>query len=495
MPLFADHQVPPLTQAAERLGGLEALHGYLTARLLTPEDAPVEDWFVRGFAVGSLDALSEQTHEALYEALEAIAAALRAGNFRFPRGTGSADIALWCAGFVQGIEVAESFWCARNDDYLDAGKALLPIHAMINPDLREMFAEPGQADDASSLDEWSVLVAPSVRKIAIYHFADDEVLELLLSEDDPFYEQFRDEELAAADDQILLERLQDLHDEVPRVLIDECIRRGEAMIPRLHALLADESNWSPDSADDGVWWSLVHAMNILGAQSGEAAGAALAAGLAQLRKHGEDEIWDWFHPHYAQLSSGKEAHIRPVLCAIMEDGTVSAYGRSIALDWLVSTFRAGEEGLEEVLDRAAAIMGDPAQDPDLRELIVCTLLDHPRERHRSALLEQVRINDAGERGLDYAFGVADVEDAFNEPRRPARDPGHFLSFYDPIAIRQRKLMWLKEDERANGFASQSDDGLWAPVETYVRETPKLGRNDPCPCGSGRKYKKCCLNKG
>ena len=24
-----------------------------------------------------------------------------------------------------------------------------------------------------------------------------------------------------------------------------------------------------------------------------------------------------------------------------------------------------------------------------------------------------------------------------------------------------------------------------------REEPKVGRNDPCPCGSGKKYKKCC----
>lgn len=24
---------------------------------------------------------------------------------------------------------------------------------------------------------------------------------------------------------------------------------------------------------------------------------------------------------------------------------------------------------------------------------------------------------------------------------------------------------------------------------------KIGRNDPCPCGSGKKYKKCCINKG
>jgi len=28
-------------------------------------------------------------------------------------------------------------------------------------------------------------------------------------------------------------------------------------------------------------------------------------------------------------------------------------------------------------------------------------------------------------------------------------------------------------------------------ESYKRETPKVGRNEPCPCGSGLKYKKCC----
>ena len=28
-------------------------------------------------------------------------------------------------------------------------------------------------------------------------------------------------------------------------------------------------------------------------------------------------------------------------------------------------------------------------------------------------------------------------------------------------------------------------------EPVVRENPKVGRNDPCPCGSGRKFKKCC----
>jgi preprotein translocase subunit SecA len=29
-----------------------------------------------------------------------------------------------------------------------------------------------------------------------------------------------------------------------------------------------------------------------------------------------------------------------------------------------------------------------------------------------------------------------------------------------------------------------------PVAPYVREAPKVGRNDPCPCGSGKKFKQC-----
>jgi preprotein translocase subunit SecA len=28
------------------------------------------------------------------------------------------------------------------------------------------------------------------------------------------------------------------------------------------------------------------------------------------------------------------------------------------------------------------------------------------------------------------------------------------------------------------------------VKTIRRDEPKVGRNDPCPCGSGKKYKKC-----
>ena len=42
---------------------------------------------------------------------------------------------------------------------------------------------------------------------------------------------------------------------------------------------------------------------------------------------------------------------------------------------------------------------------------------------------------------------------------------------------------------------EMDFDYTAVSETMPLKTgPKIGRNDPCPCGSGKKYKKCCMNK-
>lgn len=32
---------------------------------------------------------------------------------------------------------------------------------------------------------------------------------------------------------------------------------------------------------------------------------------------------------------------------------------------------------------------------------------------------------------------------------------------------------------------------WMPLQQTIVKEKKIGRNDPCPCGSGKKYKKCC----
>ena len=39
------------------------------------------------------------------------------------------------------------------------------------------------------------------------------------------------------------------------------------------------------------------------------------------------------------------------------------------------------------------------------------------------------------------------------------------------------------------------DGLFTPQAPVLRDKPKIGRNDPCPCGSGKKFKQCCIGKG
>ena len=37
----------------------------------------------------------------------------------------------------------------------------------------------------------------------------------------------------------------------------------------------------------------------------------------------------------------------------------------------------------------------------------------------------------------------------------------------------------------------TDTTCCPPKNPFMRSTPKVGRNDPCPCGSGKKYKQCC----
>ena len=49
---------------------------------------------------------------------------------------------------------------------------------------------------------------------------------------------------------------------------------------------------------------------------------------------------------------------------------------------------------------------------------------------------------------------------------------------------------LAEFRKTNDIWYFYDGKMVAPGQ-FQRETPKVGRNDPCPCGSGKKFKKCC----
>jgi SEC-C motif len=51
-----------------------------------------------------------------------------------------------------------------------------------------------------------------------------------------------------------------------------------------------------------------------------------------------------------------------------------------------------------------------------------------------------------------------------------------------------------EDVDEEGFDQEYDEGervAWAAPVRQVISRPRVGRNSPCPCGSGTKYKRCC----
>jgi len=49
----------------------------------------------------------------------------------------------------------------------------------------------------------------------------------------------------------------------------------------------------------------------------------------------------------------------------------------------------------------------------------------------------------------------------------------------------------KQEKELKMSHSGDEDSKPRPVR---RKTRKVGRNEPCPCGSGKKYKKCCGRK-
>lgn len=52
----------------------------------------------------------------------------------------------------------------------------------------------------------------------------------------------------------------------------------------------------------------------------------------------------------------------------------------------------------------------------------------------------------------------------------------------------------EDDEIEEEFADDKDYESPSILAPIVRDEPKVGRNAPCPCGSGKKFKKCCMNK-
>jgi Protein of unknown function (DUF1186)/SEC-C motif len=111
---------------------------------------------------------------------------------------------------------------------------------------------------------------------------------------------------------------------------------------------------------------------------------------------------------------------------------------------------------------------------------------------------------------EFSDFEADLQKGVDDPKKLLREAhGDYDAFCDTL----EELSFYDADESPEADGDDDDDPLdfafdgpppgkhahslppvvyYPPVTTVISPLRKVGRNDPCPCGSGKKYKKCCL---
>jgi len=74
--------------------------------------------------------------------------------------------------------------------------------------------------------------------------------------------------------------------------------------------------------------------------------------------------------------------------------------------------------------------------------------------------------------------------------RIEEDTLRFLFLLQPVEEKKQAEQIERKRRRAEFVLSQQNNGGDGASRQVKRDTPKIGRNDPCPCGSGKKFKKC-----
>ena len=183
------------------------------------------------------------------------------------------------------------------------------------------------------------------------------------------------------------------------------------------------------------------------------------------------------------------------LHGLVESEQVNDFVRSAALDTFLVLEHTGQMPRAEVVEYFRSLFHGKLQRTHSYAWgwLVCSVADLPAPE----LLEEVR--QAYAEGLvdDTIADLEGVERDMVAPEPWRRDRQHLIT--DAIA----EMEWWASFDPEDSWPKKLPK-LEAPVppppapppasyvapKPFVRE-PKVGRNDPCPCGSGKKYKKCC----
>ena len=181
---------------------------------------------------------------------------------------------------------------------------------------------------------------------------------------------------------------------------------------------------------------------------------------------------------------------------MIEDEKIDDYCRGACLDALTSLVAWGEMSREEHVTY-------------LRELLTTKLRDVPENDHIFARVVSAAC-DLGAWDLrpeiEAAFDRGVVDDGFidlefflqSAAGKHRNQWEEFCHDHQPVTDLATGTEWLDEPPRSDEPLPLLGDDPLDEDEHIIAESskpyiapPKIGRNDPCPCGSGKKYKKCC----
>jgi len=211
--------------------------------------------------------------------------------------------------------------------------------------------------------------------------------------------------------------------------------------------------------------------------------------------------------YFPENSSGSEPDTQGLVTAVK-----SKFGLELAPDKIDNP--PGMNLQEELFTQIAGLYADKEKSigadlmRHLERMVFLQIIDAKWKDHLYAmdsLREGIGLRAYGQRDplVEYkreAFGmftqmVASIEEESVEAifklqaAHPERFSGVFSSVHQELTHPEiTKLDGPAEQVNGEGFSGAEDIILPKPVRLLH---PKVGRNDPCPCGSGKKYKKCC----
>lgn len=507
------------------------VHGFLTAVAMAGQymdDAPWREALLKMGDSADVEGISDEMYECLDDAVFYLEEELLEPDFtplvssETIENTKLPKTDEWAKGFMASISLIEEDWdVLLASSSVETVRQMLMLNIIANPlqFASMIFPQDVDYDSVEFLREIRPMAGPIASSMYLnVHSMPGDVVDLRY-EIESIEQKHAAQNPQSLSDEQLLDLIQTSKDTVSSQIVDECVHRQDTMLQPLCAHLTDDSNWC-DDADEEQWWALVHGVYILGKMTGEQAANVLLQVMQRKAVYPEDSIWEWVDDYWPALLANKLEFAVTGLNQIALDASLTGEVRYPALQCLLFDACINHpQQLENIIDFTAEIVQSVPGGDESRYLLASLLLNFPRGRHRQLLNRLVK----GQRNLVFEhFNREDVSDAFANGDIPEwerfSDPWWF---YLPGQIAQRQLRWRREDAlnkswdnedmmdlEDDEFDSMDDEEFFhealeddfPPVqagyplqEPYTRETAKVGRNDPCPCGSGKKFKKCCLH--